>query len=244
MWTQTDYKRGLAWSTVGQMGFMLLQFAVGGFGSALLHLFGHGIYKANAFLRSGTLEGMIEKPVFVPSRGNLLEGMAIGFGFGLLGLSSVYALEFRNIGTMPGGWSLLVIQGLAVMQMAVSPASNMQKKFLIGIIGFAAGLLYAVANLAMEILFSDSLGAATPLEMRGTIGVILMIFVLSVFVVLLMAWSGHRSWTRTYWGKSVLVAASHGFYLNPCWSARGVKTKASLTPQLLNQPSFSLLERK
>ncbi len=228
MWTQTDYKRSLAWSTVGQMSFMLLQCALGGFGSALLHLFGHGIYKANAFLRSGTLEGMMEKPLYVPSRGNLLAGMLTGFGCGLIGLGCVYAWAFRDIGAMPGGWSLFVIQALAVMQLAVSPASGRQKKFLIGTIGILGGLLYAGATLAMETLFAGNLGVITPLELRGTSGIILLIGVLMSLGTLILAWSGHRWWTLTAWGKSLLVAASHGFYLNPCLPFRSPQVNARI----------------
>lgn len=50
---QTSIKLTLAWSTVGQMGFMLLQCGLGAFSSALLHLLAHSVYKAHAFLQSG-----------------------------------------------------------------------------------------------------------------------------------------------------------------------------------------------
>jgi NAD(P)H-quinone oxidoreductase subunit 5 len=50
---QVRLKQGLAWSTVAQMGFMTVQCALAAFPAALLHLLGHGSYKAMAFLRSG-----------------------------------------------------------------------------------------------------------------------------------------------------------------------------------------------
>lgn len=50
---QVRLKQGLAWSTVAQMGFMVVQCAVAAFPAALLHLVGHGACKALAFLRSG-----------------------------------------------------------------------------------------------------------------------------------------------------------------------------------------------
>ena len=50
---QVRLKQALAWSTVAQMGFMVVQCAVAAFPAALLHLIGHGAYKAMAFLRSG-----------------------------------------------------------------------------------------------------------------------------------------------------------------------------------------------
>ncbi|MFB6131744.1 MAG: proton-conducting transporter membrane subunit [Salinigranum sp.] len=55
---QTDVKRRLGCSTVGQMGFMIMQAGLGFFGAAVTHLFLHGFYKAYQFLGSG---GRIER---------------------------------------------------------------------------------------------------------------------------------------------------------------------------------------
>jgi len=50
---QTDIKGKLACSTVGQMGFMIMQAGLGFFGAAITHLILHGFYKAYQFLSSG-----------------------------------------------------------------------------------------------------------------------------------------------------------------------------------------------
>ena len=50
---QQDVKRMLACSTMGQMGFMFVQFGLGFFASGLAHLFWHGMFKAYLFLASG-----------------------------------------------------------------------------------------------------------------------------------------------------------------------------------------------
>jgi NADH:ubiquinone oxidoreductase subunit 5 (subunit L)/multisubunit Na+/H+ antiporter MnhA subunit len=55
MLTQTSIKVSLAYSTIGQMGFMMLQCGLGAFSPALLHLIGHSLYKAHAFLTSGSV---------------------------------------------------------------------------------------------------------------------------------------------------------------------------------------------
>ncbi|UGB39545.1 proton-conducting transporter membrane subunit [Frateuria soli] len=55
MLTQTTVKGALAWSTVAQMGFMTLQCGLGAFAIALLHLLAHSLYKAHAFLSSGSV---------------------------------------------------------------------------------------------------------------------------------------------------------------------------------------------
>jgi NAD(P)H-quinone oxidoreductase subunit 5 len=53
MGTRISIKVALAWSTVAQMGFMLLQVALGLPAMALLHLVAHSLYKAHAFLGAG-----------------------------------------------------------------------------------------------------------------------------------------------------------------------------------------------
>jgi NADH-quinone oxidoreductase subunit L/NAD(P)H-quinone oxidoreductase subunit 5 len=52
--TRPDVKTGLAWSTVAQMGFMVVQCVTGLIGPALVHMVAHGMYKANLFLGSGS----------------------------------------------------------------------------------------------------------------------------------------------------------------------------------------------
>jgi NAD(P)H-quinone oxidoreductase subunit 5 len=54
MLVRNDVKGNLAWSTAGQMGFMTVQVAIGAFPAALLHIVGHGMYKAALFLGAGS----------------------------------------------------------------------------------------------------------------------------------------------------------------------------------------------
>ncbi|MBL8823027.1 MAG: proton-conducting membrane transporter [Planctomycetia bacterium] len=51
---QTDIKRMLACSTMGQMGFMLMQCGMGLFAPAISHLCWHGLFKAYLFLSAGS----------------------------------------------------------------------------------------------------------------------------------------------------------------------------------------------
>lgn len=55
MLTQTNVKRGLAYSTIAQMGMMMLQCGLGAFSTAFLHIVAHSLYKSYAFLSAGTL---------------------------------------------------------------------------------------------------------------------------------------------------------------------------------------------
>jgi len=53
MLVRSDLKGNLAWSTAGQMGFMTVQVAIGALPAALLHIVGHGMFKAALFLGAG-----------------------------------------------------------------------------------------------------------------------------------------------------------------------------------------------
>lgn len=55
MLTRVSIKLRLAWSTVAQMGFMILECGLGLYTLAVLHLIGHSIYKAHAFLAASTV---------------------------------------------------------------------------------------------------------------------------------------------------------------------------------------------
>ena len=55
MLTQTSVKKSLAYSTIAQMGFMMLQCGLGAFSAAMLHILAHSLYKAHAFLSSGSV---------------------------------------------------------------------------------------------------------------------------------------------------------------------------------------------
>jgi len=54
MLTRISIKVRLAWSTVAQMGFMLLECGLGMYTLAAVHLIGHSVYKANAFLSASS----------------------------------------------------------------------------------------------------------------------------------------------------------------------------------------------
>lgn len=53
MLARSDIKGRLAHSTMGQMGFMVLQCSLGALSAAVFHLVAHGMYKATLFLGSG-----------------------------------------------------------------------------------------------------------------------------------------------------------------------------------------------
>ncbi|MEJ2322461.1 MAG: proton-conducting transporter membrane subunit, partial [Gammaproteobacteria bacterium] len=53
MLTQNDIKKSLGYSTMGQMGFMIMECGIGAFSLAIYHLIAHGLFKGTMFLGSG-----------------------------------------------------------------------------------------------------------------------------------------------------------------------------------------------
>ena len=53
MLTQNDVKKSLGYSTMGQMGFMIMECGVGAFSLAIYHLIAHGLFKGTLFLGAG-----------------------------------------------------------------------------------------------------------------------------------------------------------------------------------------------
>ena len=51
----TDIKRVLAYSTISQLGYMMLALGVGGFAAGMFHLFNHAFFKALLFLGAGSV---------------------------------------------------------------------------------------------------------------------------------------------------------------------------------------------
>ena len=55
MLTQNDIKKALGYSTMGQMGFMIMECGVGAFSLAIYHLIAHGLFKGTLFLGAGSV---------------------------------------------------------------------------------------------------------------------------------------------------------------------------------------------
>ncbi|MHB1271942.1 MAG: NADH-quinone oxidoreductase subunit L [Rhodanobacter sp.] len=68
MLTQTSIKVFLAWTTTAQMGFMLLECGLGLYSLAMLHLVAHSLYKAHAFLSSGSGVDIFRAPTVHPAQ--------------------------------------------------------------------------------------------------------------------------------------------------------------------------------
>lgn len=96
MLVQPGVKRSLAYSTIAQMGFMILQCGVGAFGLALLHIVAHSLYKAHAFLHAGSSVGAVRRAA-IPLR---TPAVLAGMGLVAAGAAAIHLLNIPH-GSQP-----------------------------------------------------------------------------------------------------------------------------------------------
>lgn len=120
---QPAVKNSLAWSTIAQMGFMIMQCGLALFPLALLHIVAHSFYKAHAFLSSGTAVDVVAAirrpgPVAVPSGRNVALAFALALAI-YAAIGALFGLEQKtpqSIGLgaiLVFGVAYLLAQGLA-----------------------------------------------------------------------------------------------------------------------------------
>ncbi|SDW29901.1 proton-conducting transporter transmembrane domain-containing protein [Roseicitreum antarcticum] len=215
MLTQSAVKTALAWSTVSQMGFMLLQCGLGLWPLALLHIVAHSMYKAHAFLSSGgaiTAVGDLRRPgpIAVPDVAAVARAFALA-----LALYGVVALGFTLIagsktpqalalgGILIFGVAYLVAQGLA----DAAPVALMRR---VGLASIGAALAYFGFQQIAGVLWADLPAAPTagPLEWALIVLTVLSFGLVAVAQALFPLWAHHPAMT------GLRVHLANGLYLN------------------------------
>ena len=216
MLTQSAVKTALAWSTVAQMGFLMLQCGLGLWPLALLHILAHSLYKAHAFLGSGNAvravaalrrPGPVASPdLLAVTRAFgialvLYAGVAIGFSL-LIGPKSAQALALGAI--LIFGVAYLVAQGLA----DAAPKELAQRTTMASL---AAALAYFTFQLAAHGLWGHSLPATPepgPLEWALIVLALMSFGLVAVAQALFPLWAHHPA------TAGLRVHLANGLYLN------------------------------
>ncbi len=73
MLIQSDIKNTLGFSTIGQMGYMVMECGLGAFALAVFHLIAHGLFKATAFLNCGNVIHKARRDPVWPHAGHVVE---------------------------------------------------------------------------------------------------------------------------------------------------------------------------
>lgn len=98
---QSDFKRILAYSTVSQLGFMMVALGTGGVGAAMLHLIAHAFFKALLFLSAGSVIHGCHGEQDIRRMGGLAEPMRATFVAYAVGMMALAGFPFL----FSGFWS-------------------------------------------------------------------------------------------------------------------------------------------
>lgn len=216
MLTQSAVKTALAWSTVAQMGFMLLQCGLGLWALALLHIVAHSLYKAHAFLSSGGAVQAVNAirkpgPVAVPGLSAVARSFAlalvlygaVAFGFTqLVGEKSPQALALGAM--LIFGVSYLIAQGLA----DAAPAALTQRTM-------AASIATALAYFGFQVVAQTIWGASLPATpVAGALEWALIVLAILTFGLVAFAQALFPLWAHHPATAGLRVHLANGLYLN------------------------------
>ncbi|MBX4181070.1 NADH-quinone oxidoreductase subunit L [Sodalis sp. CWE] len=119
---QTDIKRILAYSTMGQVGYMFLALGIQAWEAAIFHLVTHSFFKSLLFLAAGSVILACRQEQNIFRMGGLRKSMPLMYISFLIGGSSLSAFPLFTAGffskedilwhAMANGHSILVIVGL------------------------------------------------------------------------------------------------------------------------------------
>ncbi len=217
MMTQPTIKRQLAYSTVGQMGFMMLQCGLGAFGAASVHIFGHALYKAHAFLSAGSAVSDGQARFYLPKRMPSLkagvEVLALGLGFVLTyGMAKVFGFTLTN---KPGLLVLFGILSLGAAQWILLTLNHEGLRLGSWIKGLARGSLLVGFYAVLVFVFDKAL-VATVGQVPTNYGAVdfgAMVAVVTAFVVLFFIQNNISSLSQTPAFQRLYVQAANGFYI-------------------------------
>jgi NADH-quinone oxidoreductase subunit L len=98
---QFDIKRILAYSTVSQLGLMMVSLGVGGVAAGMMHLIAHGFFKALLFLGAGSVIHGCHHEQDIRKMGGLRSLMPISFLTYAVGMMTLSGVPFF----FSGGWT-------------------------------------------------------------------------------------------------------------------------------------------
>lgn len=216
MLTQTSVKVSLAYSTIGQMGFMMLECGLGAFPAALLHIIGHSLYKAHAFLSSGSVIDLA-RAAWTPGPGGKPHPARAAFAVTLL-LAAAAAIGFAFSATLlskPGVLTLAVIVLLGLTHLVSSAMDERLNAYVLlrtlGVAVAVAAFYFALQN-ALEHSFKDILPPTQALH--GTVGLIIIGLVLMAFSITTICQNQLGPLAQQPFWQALYVHISHGLYVN------------------------------
>jgi NADH-quinone oxidoreductase subunit L len=118
---QRDIKKVLAYSTVSQLGYMVMALGVGAWTAAIFHLFTHAMFKGLLFLGSGSVSHAVHSFDMKEDMGGLRKHMPVTFATFMIGsvalagifpLAGFWSKDEILLGAHENGYELFLVVGL------------------------------------------------------------------------------------------------------------------------------------
>ena len=218
MLTQTSIKRSLAYSTIAQMGFMMLQCGLGAYSAAMLHIVAHSLYKAFAFLSCGSvLESAARLRTDSRPSPTLLRRMAVlPLATAVsLGLSAVAVWLMRiDHHTQSGAAVLGVVLNIALFQMVWNGFSA--GSWRLAVRSLFAGTLVTFSYFAAFVVMNNILGDTVPhlTTPPSSTGSLVFALVTLGFIFICVLQTIFTSLTDLPVVRALYVHAMNGLYLD------------------------------
>ncbi|WP_316174970.1 MULTISPECIES: NADH-quinone oxidoreductase subunit L [unclassified Bradyrhizobium] len=216
MLTQTSVKVQLAYSTVAQMGFMLLQCGLGAFSAALLHIVAHSLYKAHAFLSSGSIIDLARaswtpSPGGQPHAARLILALVAVIGLALLtGLA--FGMTLRSNPAQIALGSVLLMGLVHLMANAIDERPNAFVIARAAVTAAGVAIVYFALQAGTAWLVGGSIPASRPVggvvPMLIAAAVVVSFAAVTVFQNQMMRRADAPFWIAAY------VHLRNGLYLN------------------------------
>ena len=214
MLTQTSIKKSLAYSTIAQMGFMMLQCGLGAYSAAMLHILAHSLYKAHAFLSSGSVmtQRSATKVIATDSASTWQAvRLAVASAIGIVVLGGMFFAFGVDPMTKPGGLLLGGILWLALTHWIAQVMATGSRKLLLQ--AFAVSLVLCLAYVASFVAVDMLIAASLPTAVVAVSGTVVAVFVLAAFLAMFALQASLQATRRPQFLDAFYVHASSGFYV-------------------------------
>ncbi len=215
MTTQTSIKVTLAYSTVAQMGFMLLQCGFGAFSSAGLHLAAHSLYKAHGFLASGTaVDGVATVSALAEESRPGIGKLALSLVITLVIFAGVGKLFAHDITSSLAVQTLGAIYIVGLFVFLAKGAGNGALLLRVAPVAAVAALLYFTLQIAAASYFGAQVPPIpAPSALDRAIAALVVVSFAAISLLQLVRTAGQSRWFQKAW-----VLMNNGLYANAIFS--------------------------
>ncbi len=215
MTTQSNIKVTLAYSTVAQMGFMLLQCGFGAFSSAGLHLAAHSLYKAHGFLASGTaVDDVATVSAVADSDRPGIGKLVISLGIALVIFAGIGRLFAHDITSSLAVQTLGAIYIVGLFVFLAKGAGTGALLLRVAPVASVAALLYFTLQIGAASYFGSQVPPIpAPSSLDRAIAVLVVLSFAAISLLQLVKAPGQSRWFQKAW-----VLMNNGLYANAIFS--------------------------